>query len=327
MRICYLSPGLKPCGGIRVLIEHCNRLADRGHDVFLLADDRPPTWIDVRAIIISPRRSAPPADLDVVVASSYQTVSLARRIRARRYFYFVQMMEHYFFARGSRQYIQAAKSYKLARDNGFRFVTIAKWLRAKLAEMKCESVIVPNGVNREHFYPEGQKQHAIIIEGDDRNYAKDVNGISWRVGQILRDEFGVELWGYAAYRHRHAGALDKFFVKPDTQTMRRIYARAKFLLKASRFEGRSLSPLEAMACGTPSVRAITQGDDDLVDGLNCLRTAYNHTDLLKAGRSLLSDSGKKKLKRLTKNALKYADEHLGWDSIIERLEAIYAGDS
>ena len=132
-RIAYCTPGLGPCGGIRVLVEHCNRLAARGHDVALVAP-RPedPRWIkvDVPVIPIQALQGARP--LDAVVATGFQTVEWSLQVPAQRRYYFVQMMEHAFFAQGGEAFQKARDSYQLAAAQGFRVITIANWLRRAL---------------------------------------------------------------------------------------------------------------------------------------------------------------------------------------------------
>ena len=78
-----------------------------------------------------------------------------------------------------------------------------------------------------------------------------------------------------------------------------------------------------MACGTTSVVAIIEGSDDLIGGRNCLRVNYNYDKLLRAGRKLLLKRNSL-IHKLTIGALAYADKHLDWDPIIDRLEEIYS---
>ena len=76
-----------------------------------------------------------------------------------------------------------------------------------------------------------------------------------------------------------------------------------------------------MACGTTCARAIVEGDDDLLDRYNCLRTAYDYDALLDAGRWLMEDDTLRK--RLQDNGLKYAERNLDWDGIVPMIEDAY----
>ena len=324
-RIAYCTPGLGPCGGIRVLVEHCNRLAARGHDVALVAP-RPedPRWIkvDVPVIPIQALQGARP--LDAVVATGFQTVEWSLQVPAQRRYYFVQMMEHAFFAQGGEAFQKARDSYQLAAAQGFRVITIANWLRRALYDgWRIDADIVPNGVNQEHFYPDrpAERANAILVEGDDRNPAKDTEHISWRVALELRQLYGVELWGYSAINHPFIQEMDRHVLVPTTEQMRQMYSSCLFLLKASQYEGRACAPVEAMSCGTTCVRGIVEGDDDLHHGINCLLAGYNYNDVLSAAQQMMEDEIMRH--NLEVGCLQYAEHCLQWDDKIDALEAIY----
>lgn len=325
LRIAYCVPGgLGRCGGVRVIIEHVNRLAARGHSVVVVAPSAaPPSWIKLDVPVVPRGGFEQGEPFDVVVATGFQTVEWSLRIPARRRYYFVQMMEYEFFRPGATGHEIALNSYQVAKEHGLRVITIARWLQETMREVwGLDSVIVPNGVNQEHFYPDGFKQAAILVEGDKRNPAKDVEEIGWRVALKLREEHGVKLWGYAAASNPYMGQFDTFVFQPTTAQMRQMYSRAWFLLKASRYEGRACAPVEAMACGTTCARAIIRGDDDLINGSNCVLTRYNYDDLLEAGRMLVQD--KKLRARLAHNALVYARDCLRWPDVIDKLEELYS---
>lgn len=326
MKIAYVSPGLKPCGGVRILIEHVNRLAERDHDVSLIVPRvKRPDWISVDVPILSVQSAQAAGSFDAIVATGYQTVNTALHISARRRFWFVQMAEWEFHESNTTGYQKVLATYPLAKKQDFHVITISRWVQQEMYQRwKIESEYIDNAVNREDFYPDRPdgRLNVILVEGDSRNCAKDVDGISWRVATELRRKYGVELWGYAALPHDHVGVFDKFLAHVDAGQMREIYSRALFLLKASRLDARACAPVEAMACGTTCTRAIIRGDDDLINEQNCLRTKYDYDDLLGAARRLMEDEALRC--RLEKNALAYADTYLRWDPIVDQLERIYA---
>lgn len=324
MKILYYLPGLGPCGGVRIVVEHCNRLAERGHDVAIITMSRGwPEWIGIKVPILNPNQRT---RCDVVVATGYQTVKAALWVPADRRVLFNQMMEHHFFPEGSRGWNAAIESFRLAKDEEFKVITIANWLNQEmLKRFGLRSTILPNGVNMDDFYPDpGRRKWAILVEGDGRNAAKDTEGISWKVALNLRLKHGLKLWGYSAEAGPHMRGFDRFEVRPSTATMRMLYSKAQFLLKASKYEGRACAPVEAMACGTASVRAIIEGDDDLVNNVNCLRTGYDYDELYQAAGTVMQRPFL--LDNLHSGAFDYAQKHLRWDSIITRLEQILTGE-
>ena len=325
-KIAYCTPGMGPSGGVRVILEHCTRLKERGHDVVIInPSGNSPTlweWYGPHNVPVVRNVQLQDNDFDVCVATGASTVYWARKVKAERYFYFVQMMEHLFARTATQEYHRCEQSYNLARQQGMQVITIAKWLQQELTtKFGIAAEIIPNGVNQDHFYPDGKKQNYILVEGDDRNQAKDVQGVSWGAAEILRQKYGVALYGYAALEHKYVNVMDEFFLRPDVEQMRKLYSGALFLLKASRFEGRSCAPVEAMCCGTTTVRGIINGDDDLVHEKNCLRTEYDLGKVIEQGERLLRDDGLRA--RLEKGCKKYAKRHLKWDKIIDKLEETY----
>lgn len=321
MKICYCSPAVSPCGGIRVLFEHTNRLQARGHEVAIISPIiAPPSWFDLRVPLISWREALKTA-WDVVVASSPETLDTAIKIPAKSKVYFVQMMEHLFFHPGSDEYELARDSYPKALSHGFYFLTIAEWLQRELTKWGRESEMICNGVNKHDFYQSREKENYVLVEGDNRNYAKDVEELGWKAALTLRDMYGVKVYGYSANPNSYMSRMDQFVLKPSTEQMRDLYSGALFTIKASQFEGRSLAPLESLACGTPVVRAISFGDDDIQTGTNGIRTPYNFQELTRACVEMLTDVNYRH--ELTKGAIDYSCEFLNWEPIIWQVEDFY----
>ena len=326
-KIAYCTPGLGPCGGVRVILEHCTRLQKRGHDVTIInpSGNSPMIWEWYGQMDVPVKRGLTDGKtFDLVVATGGSTVYWAQKIPAERYAYFVQMMEHRFFKVGTSNYYQHEQSYALAHKMGFQTITIAEWLRESLEEYGVDAPVIPNGVNQDQFHKVGDNENYILVEGDNRNPAKDVQGISWGVAQNLKRKYDVALYGYAAIQHPYANLMDYFVMKPSQEEMRRLYSGALFLLKASRFEGRACAPVEAMCCGTTTVRGIIQGDDDLIHEKNCLRTGYDYDAVEEQAERLLENHNLRD--RLERGCKKHAKTVLQWDKVIDWLEELYGID-
>ncbi|NIV38557.1 MAG: hypothetical protein GWN58_56825, partial [Anaerolineae bacterium] len=282
-----------------------------------------PGWIEYDFPIVPAHTLVNPTKpYDVVMATGHQTVVPAITLAAARKLYYVQMLEHLFYGEGTGGWREARNTYPVARDAGFDFITIATWQQERLREeWGIEAEMIPVAVNRDHFYPDSPKQNYVLIEGDNRNAAKDVDRLAWRVGELLRQEYGIHLYGYAAYCHSHAHIFDHFTVKPSEAQMRQLYSGALFLLKASKYEGRAGAVSEAMVCGTTCARAIIEGDEDVIDGYTGLRVPYEYRPLLGAAKRLMEDT---RLRRqLERNCLAYTETHLQWDPVIDSLETAF----
>lgn len=174
------------------------------------------------------------------------------------------------------------------------------------------------------FYRGEEKRGSyILVEGDQRNPAKDTEGIGWRVAMALQERYGLRTVAYAGIIHAYTDEMSSFVLRPDPDTLRRLYAGAMLFIKASRFDGLALAPLEAAACGTATCRAVLFGDDDLRDGETARRVDYNAERLFAVCCELLEHPSE--LESLHQRAHEYAQTHLLWKDKIDRLESMYAG--
>jgi hypothetical protein len=317
MELCVVVPGLGACGGLRVAFEIANRLQVRGHEVTITA----PQSTDVDWFDLVPKirewKSAAKRTYSHILFTSPSTLNTGVNWKGNKT-YFVQMMEHMFFPRDGQIWTSMYNSYELAKD--MKCITIARWLKKSLKDnWGINAFMVPVCVNRDHFYPSGKpKQNAIVMEGDARNPAKDTEGITWRVGLELKKKYGVKLWSFSANSHPYTNKMDWHVNQPSLQGMRRMYSESLFLLKASHFEGRACAPLEAMCCGTPTVRGIVHGDEDLVHEKNCLRVGYDYNALLEQAIRMMEDVELRN--KITANAVKYIKTHAVYDNMISDFE-------
>ena len=111
---------------------------------------------------------------------------------------------------------------------------------------------------------------------------------------------------------------DEFHHAPSPEDIVKLYQRAHILLKASVYDARSCAPVEAMACGTPTARALHLGDDDLINGINCLRCDYNEEQLKAIAGRLVEDADLRA--ELAANGLAYRKRWLSWERWIEVVE-------
>jgi hypothetical protein len=203
---------------------------------------------------------------------------------------------------------------------------------------------VGNGVS-DDFKP-GQKDEGltVLVEGwggypGNNNQAKDVDLLACRVAEVLHNEYGAKIIAFSQFplfdpnkpygdlRHarQYEYILSEYHEAPHGEALVRLYQRTTFMLKASKYDARSCAPVEAMKCGTITIRAIERGDDDLIHGKNCCLTAYDFDDFSVAAGftayNFVNDGGKY-LKLLEKNGLEYAAKELNWETRIDEIENI-----
>ncbi|MEN6644950.1 MAG: glycosyltransferase family 4 protein [Armatimonadia bacterium] len=142
----------------------------------------------------------------------------------------------------------------------------------------------------------------LIIAGD-----RGVAGEEGRLHELAR-EYGVELTTRPAVKD---------------QDLRDLYRKARLFLYAPYIEPLGLTPLEAMACGTP-VLGVREGGvrETVVDG-HCGRLAdRNEEQYAQIMAELLADGGQ--TDALGQRAVQYVRDNWTWDRSVEELLAAFA---
>lgn len=327
MRILITTPSMNLHGGIRVIVEWANHLARRDHEVTLqvLQGRRIPNdWIDIDPqvnVVWRPLGNA--SDADVIVATTPPIAALVARMRAKgRKFYLLQMLEDMFQPKSPGWVNTCKQSYQV----DFPILSISKWNETLLREKHGRTapiIHIGNGVS-EHFRP-GQKdeQLTVLVEGwNGYNAAKDTEHIGPRAAEYMKQKYGARIIAYAQQGPRVLpGVPDEFWKSPGTDEIVRLYQRAHFMIKATKYDARSCAPVEAMKCGTPTARAIILGDDDLYHGYNCLRCGYDYEALTILCDKLTRYDDLRN--RLALNGLQYAQKWLDWNFWMDIVESIF----
>lgn len=313
VRVVYVVNGTDVRGGIRIVFEHCNRLRELGLETMVATFDLPlQSWFPgLRAPLV--RVPDMPAT-DVAVATFWTTASFVAGLDCAG-FYFVQHDEALFETRqGIEEDVHSTYGLPL------EIVTIATWLvdhiRSKSGK---EAALVPNGINREMFYPEAAypkgKRVRVLVEGK-----RDIFWKGLREAAKALEGLDVEVWSLG-----DTGVpSDREFRWPSQDEVRRVYSSCDILLKTSWYEGMPLPHMEAMACGCTLLTTDIPGVADYcTDGLNCLKARPRDVaDIREKLVRLVQDPELRA--RLAANGLKTARESFGWDDKIEMLRDLYA---
>jgi glycosyltransferase involved in cell wall biosynthesis len=271
--ITIVVPFINLTGGIRVMLDYANWLHDHGHHVtvvyplwpyqfqytrrqqwvefkkhFKQANDV--SWLRMRAPVrrVPLIQSSFMPRADVVIACGWAVahdVAALNRSCGRK----ALIVFHHESGTGPEDEIRS--SYRLP----FHRIAFSEFVRASIASaFGCEiHDVVPNGVDRSIFFPDGAAEPnsvLLLYHPDPRKGADDgiaaltklrqrVPGVTYRVCGPVRP---VDLPSWLPFEFH-----------PDDATLRRRYSQSTALLYPSRLEGFALPPLEAMACGCPSV--------------------------------------------------------------------------
>ena len=307
-------------------MEWANRLSDMGHETGLYCSRtvRRPEWFRLKdsVPVFNTRRQLEKYDTWIICSPHDIRLARVRPSKKVSVFLFLQMRED-LFRPDDRKWQELCQEFY---DNCYPLITISKWIFQDLRKMfpsRGPMKIVSNGVNLRDFplEPGCRKDSAtILVEGwNALNPTKDVDRIAPRVASILKQR-GYRILAYSQTPLKdYPDAADGFYCLPTIEELNFLYRRASILLKASRFDARSCSPMEAMTKGTVTVRAIEKGDDDLCGWYNCVRVPYDFQALLAGAETLLGSS--QLWEKLSVECLKYVEKN-SWDRSMPRIEEL-----
>ena len=316
MKILITCPNINSQhGGIRVILEWANRLTDLGHIVYLYdqAKRLKCNWYPVKAKLVNNTYIL--NHCDCLIVTSPHGVDLLDRIVPKK-FVFIQMMEHYFRPDNAKWVEMCRKFYQ----NPYPTFSISKWNIDELTHKwgkQGQIHYITNGMNLDHFPIKNPVKDGktILIESPvTNNPSKDPDQLQIKVGQRLMAD-GYNVIGYG--REPIDYTLTEYHVKPDNKTLNDLYSRATILLKATKMDARSTSPLEAMTKGCVTVRGIEMGDDDL-NNENAYLCHYNESDLYEMVKFAINDPNLKTKANICREYV--ADQK--WQNVMNKVNSI-----
>lgn len=227
--------------------------------------------------------------MDCLIITSPHAIDFQdREDTPKKVFIFMQMVEHLFRPHDQRWADKCQKFYTSPHPmfHGSRW----GYDYCKKAGRTGKEYYVPNGVNTDHFpfHYVKKDNKTVLVEGwECTNPAKDVNNLGPLVAERLKKD-GFYIIAYGATPLKTLPFVpNEYHKRPSLHQLNKLYERATILLKATRYDARALAPLEAGTKGTVTARAIVWGDDDLVNGWNCLKVPYDNEKLYQAASELL----------------------------------------
>ncbi len=323
-KIVYVIPSTKIAGGIAVVLQHANRLLERGYDVAIFSQDlnSEVNWFANQKVPIIPMNKLGKIleeGIDILIATGWGTAPTVDLLLAKRKLYFLQLDERRFYS-DEKMIEFVAQTYRL----DFEYLTMAKWMQVWIKkEFDHEAQYVPNGLDLNIFNPSspiekrGEKLR-VLLEGPINIPFKGVA----EAYEAVKD-LDCELWIVSSNGRPPAHwKYERFFEKAPINEMAGIYASCDILLKMSTVESFSYPPLEMMACGGAAViRQVSGIEEYAVHGENCL-IVQDEEEAKAAVRRLLEDKPLREF--LQQNGLQTA-QNWSWDKSIDALEEVING--
>ena len=309
-------------GGVRVVYEHLNRLHARGRHVEVYSlDANRPTWFRLNPAI-------PWVKFDhydhlgrhlvkreaIKVATWWRTAQVvAEASRPGEGHYFIQDIEaHYYSAPFQKR--QVMETYDLP---------LVQFTDSIYASDRLGCPFIGLGIDTDVYKPLDLRRQLNSVLALSRPQVLKGWSTLCELYRILfhSHQFTLLSFGTAGVHPPYAGVVPKGI--PDEELVR-VYNRTGIFVSTSWHEGFSLTPLEAMACGT--VVVTPDADGNMVysrNEENCLLVPPGDAvALADACFALLEDTAL--MVKLQQGGFETVKEWT-WDKAIDKLEAIYNG--
>lgn len=336
MKIIYLLAASYARGGIKICIEHCNRLAARGHVVEIFGRHPKPDWIDVRVpwTVAKDRLGSELPQCDVVVFSFYEQAYFVTKA------VFESGCVPVYFAQGDEVVFGDAEKAEGQKERNsilaaqaslqmpYPLVTVSASAAARIEAFGGKDIsVIPNGVDREVFGPQPRDNSVprVFCVGAIRPLFKGIPDI---LGALLKLRSEGMEFSLMRASPEPEEKIDlpfevEFHHNPTQDALARLYAGADIFVGASSNESFYLPPLEAMACGTavvcsdlPVVREYAEPDQDFLP--------FPPGDVPALARQLRRALRYPELRmRLADNGLAAAAK-MDWEIIIPEYEKLFA---
>lgn len=307
MKITFLlpTPGVVPSGGVKVIYEHANGLAMRGHDVAVVhtlatktrdcgffhssfiyfgrhlglkGGYGPYRWMKVNpkvhTLLVPSLSSRRIPRSDILVATAWMTAEAALELPADwgRKFYFVQDYE-YFMTASAEIRERMATTYRAPFCNLVISPACAEMVVAAGGRVHAE---VPNGLDHDRYQVE------IPIDSPERRYIgfpsrhEPFKKTDDAIAAIVRfraqnPESGFKFWTFGTHRPADLPDWIDFHKWPSDATLADLYNRSAIFIVPSLYEGWGLPGSEAMCCGAALVTTNNGGVNAYaVDGKNAI---------------------------------------------------------
>jgi GT2 family glycosyltransferase/glycosyltransferase involved in cell wall biosynthesis len=323
LRIVYVTEDTGVGGGHRVVFEHLNGLAARGHECELWSLDTAPGWFDLEVPVRTfddydeLTKALEPVEA-IKVATWWNTAAPVWRASVVHGLpvYFVQDIETSYYPDHPHMHRSVMNSYR----QEFRFLTTSQWVADRLRELHLDPHIVPPGVDLETFYElDVEREENVVLTLGRSNPLKnlDLTLDAWSAMPNGRPE--LWMFGIEPQLGQRPGA--RYFERPSDAEVNELLNRTTALIQTSRHEGFCLPLLEAMAAGAPVVCTDAHGNRDFCrDGDNCLMAQDDPASVRAALERLMRD--RELRERLSAEGRRTAERY-AWPGLIDQVERFF----
>ena len=330
LNITYVMTWTGVCGGSKIILEHANKLSNRGHKITLISHDTRPDWFPLEKkvqFIQVPWEEILceqiPKETDVIVATYWREIYECVEQRIAPVVYFEQGDFHLFDLEklDKRTYDYINKQLKT-----INFIyTVSSFAKEKLHEIyDVDATVIPNAVDDKVFYYKPHKENAIpniTIIGSEEAKFKRIQNIIDALDIIKQKGYKFKLNWITPTEPKKNKDL-KPIINPPQIVIGDTLRKTDIYICASMYESFCLPVLEAMTCGAAIITTDNGGNMDFIKpNKNALIIEKdNINDIVQKVEKILNS---KELKdSLVKNGVEESAQ-FSWTTTINKVEEYY----
>ena len=330
LNITYVMTWTGVCGGSKIVLEHANKLSNRGHKITLISHDTRPDWFPLEKkvqFIQVPWEEILceqiPKETDVIVATYWREIYECVEQRIAPVVYFEQGDFHLFDLEklDKRTYDYINKQLKT-----INFIyTVSSFAKKKLHEIyDVDATVIPNAVDDKVFYYKPHKENAIpniTIIGSEEAKFKRIQNIIDALNIIKQNGYKFNLNWITPTEPKKNKDL-KPIINPPQIVIGNTLRKTDIYICASMYESFCLPVLEAMTCGAAIITTDNGGNMDFIKpNKNALIIEKdNINDIVQKVEKILNS---KELKdSLVKNGVEESAQ-FSWTTTINKVEEYY----
>jgi len=333
LHIVYVMTWVGICGGSKIILQHCNQLAQKGHKATIVCHFPKPSWfpLDARVAFVH----APMGEVlceyiprcDVIVATYWKEIYECMEQKIAPVIYFEQGDTHLFDHAAMDAYTleHIRKQISLAP-----FVyTVSTFASEKLKEnFNADALVIPNAIDKTIFFPNPNvkelnagKKTVITTIGSEHIGFKCVTNIIVAIAILRKMNHDIEfIWISPDVPSKLTMIPAR--INPTQKEIGECMRKSDIYVCASHYESFCLPVLEAMASGAAVITTDNGGIRDFVkDGENGLIIGKNNiADMIEKITMLINDT---KLRQNIAAAAMEAAQAFDWEYTTDKLINYY----
>lgn len=332
LKITYVMTWTGICGGSKIILQHANRLVEKGHKITIISHYPYPNWFNLNKnvnFIQVPLEQILceniPNDSDLIVTTYWREIYESIEQNIAPVVYFEQGDFHLF---DSKNVDKELFDYIYKQINLAPFIfTVSSYAQKKLKEVyNVDSIIIPNAVNENVFFPSNNKNNEkleITMIGSPNTDFKRINDIisALTILKANNSNVNVNLITPDA-PNKDFSCIDNLIINPEQIIIGDTLRKTDIYICASMYESFCLPVLEALTCGCAVITTDNGGINDFCENnFNCLLIEkQNIDDINEKLNILIFDNNLRK--KISQNALE-SSKKFSWENIINELEKYY----